>query len=54
MEWCKEWGVKINVTKSGAMHIRNKKLKAERCEIKRWMVRKSNGLFVQILRLCGE
>ena len=29
--WCKEWGVKINVAKSGVMHIRNKK--AERCEM---------------------
>ena len=25
VEWCKEWGVKINVAKSGVMHIRNKK-----------------------------
>ena len=31
VEWCKEWGVKINVAKSGVMHIRNKK--AERCEM---------------------
>ena len=29
--WCKEWGVKINVAKSGVMHIRNKK--TERCEM---------------------
>ena len=25
VEWCKEWGVKINVTKSGTMHICKKK-----------------------------
>ena len=29
--WCKEWGVKINVAKSGVMHIRNKMTK--RCEM---------------------
>ena len=31
VEWCKEWGVKINVAKSGVMHIHKKK--AERCEM---------------------
>ena len=31
VEWCKEWGVKNNVVKSGVMHIRYKK--AERCEM---------------------
>ena len=31
VEWCKERGVKINVAKSGVMHICNKK--AERCEV---------------------
>ena len=30
-EWCKEWGVQINVAKSGVMHIRNKKVK--RCDV---------------------
>ena len=29
--WCEEWDVKINVAKSGIMHIRKKK--AERCEV---------------------
>ena len=31
VEWCMERGVKINVAKSGVMHIRSKK--AERCEM---------------------
>ena len=31
VEWCKEWGVKINVAKSGIMHIRKKKV--ERSEV---------------------
>ena len=31
VEWCNEWGVKINVAKSGIMHIRKKK--AERCNV---------------------
>ena len=33
VEWCEEWaqGVKINVAKSGIMHIR--KRKAEECEV---------------------
>ena len=24
VQWCKDWGVKINVVKSGIMHIRKK------------------------------
>ena len=31
VEWCREWGVEINVAKSGIMHIRNKK--TERCDV---------------------
>ena len=31
VEWCKEWGVKLNVAKSGIMHICRKK--AERCYV---------------------
>ena len=31
VKWCKEWGVKINVAKSGVMHIHNKKV--ERCKM---------------------
>ena len=31
VEWCKEWEVKINVAKSGIMHIRNEKV--ERCDV---------------------
>ena len=31
IEWCKEWGVQINVAKSGVMHVRNKKVK--RCNV---------------------
>ena len=31
VEWCNEWGVKINVAKSGIMHIRKKK--ADRCNV---------------------
>ena len=31
IEWCKEWGVQINVAKSGVMHVRNKKVK--RCDV---------------------
>ena len=26
VEWCKEWGVKINVSKSGVMHMRQKRV----------------------------
>ena len=26
-EWCKEWGVEVNVEKSGVMHIRKKGVK---------------------------
>ena len=29
--WCEEWGVKINVGKSGIMHMRKKAM--ERCEM---------------------
>ena len=32
VEWCKEWGVKINVAKCGIMHIRKKNV--PRCEVK--------------------
>ena len=32
VKWCEEWGVKINVGKSGIMHIRKKTV--ERCEVK--------------------
>ena len=31
VEWCKEWGVNVNVAKSGIMHIRSEK--AERCRV---------------------
>ena len=31
VEWCKEWGVNVNVTKSGIMHICIKK--AEKCNV---------------------
>ena len=33
VEWCKEWGVKINVAKCGIMHIHKKNILA-RCEVK--------------------
>ena len=26
VEWCKDWGVKINVSKSGIMHVRQKRV----------------------------
>ena len=32
VEWCKEWGVKINVAKCGIMYIRKKNV--ARCEVK--------------------
>ena len=31
VKWCEDWGVKINVGKSGIMHIRKKMV--ERCEM---------------------
>ena len=31
VKWCEEWGVKINVGKSGIMHMRKKMV--ERCEV---------------------
>ena len=31
VEWCEEWGVEVNVAKSGIMHICKKK--EERCEV---------------------
>ena len=31
VEWCNEWRVKINMAKSGIMHIRKKK--AKRCNV---------------------
>ena len=31
VKWCEEWGVKINVGKSGIMHMRKKAV--ERCEV---------------------
>ena len=31
VKWCEEWGVKINVGKSGTMHMRKKMV--ERCEV---------------------
>ena len=32
VEWCKEWGVMINVVKCGIVHIRKKNV--ARCEVK--------------------
>ena len=31
VEWCREWGVTINVAKTGIMHIRNRKV--GRCDM---------------------
>ena len=51
VEWCKEWGVKINVAKSGVMHIRNKK--AERCEMAYEVDGEAIPIVSSLLRLCG-
>ena len=31
VEWCRDWGVKINVSKSGIMHMRQKRV--DRCSV---------------------
>ena len=55
LEWCKEWGVKMNMAKSGIMHIRRKK--AERCNVTYKLDEETipmHGLFIQLLRMCCE